>query len=45
MNFREKITGIIKKKIQKANIFKPENDLSENIWFSINLDDLKNLLV
>ena len=36
----KKITGIIKK-IQKANIFKPENDLSENIWFSINLDDLK----
>ncbi len=36
----KKITGIIKK-IQKPNIFKPKNDLSENIWFSINLNDLK----
>ncbi|MDA7715316.1 SURF1 family protein [Pelagibacteraceae bacterium] len=35
-----KITGLLRK-IYKANIFKPENDLENNIWFSVNLDDLK----
>ena len=35
-----KITGLLRK-IYKANIFKPDNDISNNIWFSINLDDLE----
>ena len=35
-----KIIGLLKK-IHKANIFKPDNDINANIWFSINLDDLE----
>tara|TARA_B100001093_G_scaffold399488_1_gene386956 strand:+ start:383 stop:946 length:564 start_codon:yes stop_codon:yes gene_type:complete len=35
-----KITGLLRK-IYKANIFKPENDINDNIWFSVNLDDLE----
>ena len=35
-----KITGLLRK-IYKANMFKPENDIKENIWFSINLIDVK----
>ena len=33
------ISGILKK-INKANIFKPKNDLKKNVWFSINLEDV-----
>ena len=36
----KKITGLLRK-IYKPNIFKPENDIKNNIWFSINLEDLK----
>ncbi len=36
----KKIQGLLKKNIRK-NIFKPENNIKENIWFSINLIDLK----
>ena len=35
-----KIQGLLRKNIKK-NIFKPDNDLEKNIWFSINLVDLK----
>ena len=35
-----KITGLLRK-IYKANMFKPENDIKNNIWFSINLNDLE----
>ena len=33
--------GIIKN-ITKPNPFKPENDIKNNIWFSLNIDDLEN---
>ena len=43
-----KINKIMNKKIQglllknfKKNIFKPDNDIDKNIWFSINLVDVK----
>ena len=36
----KKIVGLLRK-IYKPNIFKPANDLKNNIWFSINLEDLK----
>ena len=36
----QKIVGLLRK-IYKPNIFKPENDLKNNIWFSINLEDFK----
>ena len=36
----QKIVGLLRK-IYKPNIFKPDNDLKNNIWFSINLNDLK----
>ena len=26
----------------KPNPFKPENDIKNNIWFSLNIDDLEN---
>ena len=35
-----KVTGLLRK-IYKANIFKPDNDINNNIWFSVNLDDLE----
>ena len=35
-----KVTGLLRK-IYKANIFKPDNDIKGNIWFSVNLDDLE----
>ena len=35
-----KITGLLRK-IYKANMFKPGNDINNNIWFSVNLDDLE----
>ena len=34
------IYGLLKKNTKK-NMFKPENDIKENIWFSINLIDVK----
>ena len=37
-----KVTGLLRK-IYKPNIFKPENDLKKNIWFSVNLKDVKTL--
>ena len=36
----KKITGLLRK-VYKPNIFKPENDLKKNIWFSINLNDME----
>ena len=35
-----RIQGLILK-IRKPNIFKPENDTKKNIWFSINLEQVK----
>ena len=37
-----RITGLLRK-IYKANMFKPDNDLENNIWFSVNLNDLEKL--
>ena len=37
-----KIQGLILRNI-KPNIFKPENDTETNIWFSINLDQVKEV--
>ena len=37
-----KVIGLLRK-IYKSNIFKPENDLENNIWFTVNLEDLKTL--
>jgi len=37
-----KITGLLRE-IYKANIFKPSNDLKNNIWFSLEANDLKEL--
>ena len=37
-----KIQGLILKNI-KPNIFKPENDVKANIWFSINLEQAKEI--
>jgi len=39
---KNKISGLLKKN-PKKNIFKPENDTKKNIWFSINLYDIKQL--
>ena len=36
----KKIQGLLLKKAKK-NIFKPDNDIEKNIWFSINLTDVK----
>ncbi len=38
----KKIIGLLKK-INKPNIFKPGNDLKNNIWFSVNLDEIKEI--
>ena len=38
VNIRD-FEGIIKK-ITKPNLFKPENDIKKNIWYSLNLRDL-----
>ena len=35
-----KVIGLLRK-IYKANIFKPDNDIDGNIWFSVNLNDLE----
>ena len=37
-----KITGLLRE-IYKANIFKPKNDLKNNIWFSLEANDLNEL--
>jgi len=37
-----KIQGLILK-IIKPNVFKPENDVEANIWFSINLEQVKDI--
>ena len=37
-----KIQGLILKNI-KPNVFKPENDVEANIWFSINLEQVKEV--
>ena len=37
----KKIIGLLRE-IYKPNMFKPDNDLKNNIWFSINLEDLRN---
>ena len=37
-----KITGLLRE-IYKANIFKPKNDLKNNIWFTLDANDLKEL--
>ncbi len=37
-----KITGLLRQ-IYKANIFKPKNDLKNNIWFTLDANDLKEL--
>jgi len=45
INFKEnkvKITGLLRE-IYKANIFKPSNDLKNNIWFTLDANDLKEL--
>lgn len=39
---KNKIQGLLKKNTKK-NIFKPENDIKNNIWFSINLTDVNKL--
>ena len=36
----KEIIGLLRE-IYKPNIFKPENDIKNNIWFSINLEDLR----
>jgi surfeit locus 1 family protein len=36
----KKITGLLRK-IYKPNMFKPENDFKNNIWFSINVNDME----
>jgi surfeit locus 1 family protein len=37
-----KIQGLILRNV-KPNVFKPENDLERNIWFSINLEQVKEV--
>ena len=36
------ITGMLRRANRK-NVFTPDNDIKENIWFSINLEDVKNI--
>ena len=38
----KEIIGLLRE-IYKPNIFKPENDIKNNIWFSINLEDLREV--
>ena len=43
INFPTKnIIGMLRKANRK-NIFTPDNDLKENIWFSINLEDIQKI--
>ena len=37
---RSKVIGLLRK-IYKPNIFKPANNIEDNIWFSVNLNDLE----
>ncbi len=37
-----KITGLLRE-IYEANIFKPNNDIKNNIWFTLDANDLKDL--
>jgi surfeit locus 1 family protein len=39
---KKKIQGLMRK-IVKKNIFKPENDVQKNIWFTINLNQIKEI--
>ena len=39
-SFDEKIIVGVLKKQSKASIFKPENDISNNYWFTLNRDDI-----
>ena len=39
---KNKIQGLLRK-IAKKNIFKPENDIKKNIWFSINLSEIQEI--
>ncbi len=44
INFKAETDGEIiglLREIYKPSIFKPDNDISNNIWFSLNLEDLK----
>ena len=41
-NLKKNITGILVKN-PKKNIFKPENDLEKNIWFSINFNEIEKI--
>ena len=39
-NTNKKIQGLLLKNLKK-NIFKPDNEINKNIWFSINMADIK----
>ena len=39
---KSEISGLLRKIIKK-NIFKPENDTEKNIWFSININQIKKI--
>ena len=41
-SFSKNIKGLLKES-NKKNIFTPENNLKENIWFSINLNEIQKL--
>ena len=34
------ITGMLRQ-VKRKNLFTPDNDINENIWFSINLEDVQ----
>ena len=36
----QKVVGFLRK-IYKPNMFKPANDIEDNVWFSINLEDIR----
>ena len=42
LNSDQQIVGLLRK-IYKANMFKPANDMVNNIWFSIKIDDLETI--
>ena len=41
-NIKSKSLEGIVKKITKPNVFKPENDIKNNIWYSLKLEDLES---
>ena len=41
-NIKSKSFEGIAKKITKPNLFKPENDIKNNIWYSLKLEDLES---